>query len=130
MSCILDNHRGPVLWLHVRYWRHTLHLSDYALSCTVYCTIFVCYCTNQKFVLKKVTIKVHNESNGIQYTQSRHFLTWHVAKILGRHRATIQNCKATSTSLFTNKKTKSTLPRGLLCPNHPVTWVLSYFRQL
>ena len=38
MSCILDNHRGPVLWLHVRYaryWRHTWHVSDYALSCTL-----------------------------------------------------------------------------------------------
>jgi len=41
MSCILDNHRGPVLWLHVRHakhWRHTWHLSD---CLELYCSMYI-----------------------------------------------------------------------------------------
>ena len=37
---------------------------------------------------------------------------------------TIQNYKATSTSLLTNEKTTSTLPRQLFCPNRPVARAL------
>ena len=47
-SCILENHGGPVLWLHVRYakyWRQSWHLTDYAISSTVdvYGKYYVCW---------------------------------------------------------------------------------------
>ena len=40
------------------------------------------------------------------------------------HTATLQNYKATWTSLMTNEKVKSTFTRRLLCPNRPPTWAL------
>jgi hypothetical protein len=39
-------------------------------------------------------------------------------------RATLQNYKATWTSLLTNEKAKSTFTRRLLRPSHPLTWAL------
>jgi len=48
----------------------------------------------------------------------------HVAKIHGQHRPTLQNYKATWTSLLTNEKEKSTSARRLLHPNHLQTWTM------
>ena len=45
--------------------------------------------------------------------------TWE--KIRGQHRVTLQNYKATWTSLLTNEKSKSTFTRQLL---RPLTWAL------
>jgi glucose-6-phosphate-specific signal transduction histidine kinase len=41
-----------------------------------------------------------------------------------RHRAILQNYKATWTSLLTNEKVKSTSTRRLLLTNHTLTWAL------
>jgi hypothetical protein len=49
------------------------------------------------------------------------FHKWHVAKICGQHRATVQNYKATWTLLLTNEKAKSTFTRQLL---RLLTWAL------
>ena len=51
-----------------------------------------------------------------QWTRCQHFCKWHVAKICGQHRATIQNYNVTWTSLWTNLKAKSTLTWWLLRP--------------
>jgi len=88
---------------------------------------------NQNGLLfKKITFKILNEYNRFQETRYQHFHKWHVAKICGRHRVTIQNCKATWTSLLTKKKAKSTLTMPLLCPNCPKAWALiqGRFRQV
>ena len=47
---------------------------------------------------------------------------WHMAKICGWHRATLQNYKATWTSLPTNEKTNTTSTRRLLRLNRLQTW--------
>jgi hypothetical protein len=49
----------------------------------------------------------------------------HVHDML-RHRATLQNYKATWTSLLTNEKAKSTFTGRLLRPNRPPMWALAY----
>ena len=48
-------------------------------------------------------------------------------KYTGSDKATLQNYKATWTSLLTNEKAKSTFTRRLLCPNSPPTWALRLF---
>ena len=61
----------------------------------------------------------HNEYHIFQWTRCRHFHKWHVAKIRGQHRVTLQNYKATWTSLLINEKSKSTFttqrPGPLTC---------------
>jgi len=54
------------------------------------------------------------------------FNKWHLKKICWRHRATLQNFKATWTSLLTNDKAKSTFTRRFLHPNRPLTWALTH----
>ena len=76
---------------------------------------------------KKITFKRLNEYDRFQWTcaRYRHFHKWQVETIHGRrHRATLQNYKATWTSLLTNEKAKSTFTRRLLRPNRPPTWAL------
>jgi len=54
-----------------------------------------------------------------------------VEKIRGRrHRVTLQNYKATWTSLLTNEKAKSTFTRRLLCLYCPLTWALDFFSKV
>lgn len=52
-------------------------------------------------------------------------LTWHIAKILGRHRTTTQKYMVSWFSLYINKKAKSTFSRSLLCLNHKIVWALT-----
>ena len=77
---------------------------------------------------KKITFKILNNGyDRFQWTcaRYRHFHKWKVAKIRGRrHRATLQNYKATWTSLLTNEKAKSTFTRRLL---RPPMWALMFF---
>jgi stalled ribosome rescue protein Dom34 len=59
-------------------------------------------------LFKKVAIKVYNESNEFQLTQSLHFITGHVTKI----HETIQNCKANFHLLSTKEKEKFNLTKA------------------
>ena len=49
--------------------------------------------TNTSIQSKKVVIKIHNESNGLQYMLSYHFHTWNIAKTLCDIKQLLKNAR-------------------------------------
>jgi len=80
---------------------------------------------------KKITFKILNNGyDRFQWIRARyrHFHKWQVEKICGRrHRATLQNYKATWTSLLTNEKAKSTFYKATSSPESPSNVSADYF---
>jgi hypothetical protein len=63
---------------------------------------------NKWITLKKISFKILIDTIDLKKKPGyRQFHKWHVAKICGWHRGTLQNYKATWLSLSTNEKAKS-----------------------